>query len=521
MKRLIDLDYRARIANTVQAVTTSWHMKEEYIRSRIRNPRLLYPLAPVRIAAHYISTAMLVMLSILTGASSLEAQSKTPPERKIESSNGTGIHRTITTLSGFDQTNPFFKQLGTNGRSCATCHALSEGLNMNPDFAQSLFDLTEGADPLFAAIDGANSPQGDMSTVDARRANTTMIRTKGLFRIGLRPPQNAEFTIEAVDDPYSYASTDEISAFRRPLPTTNLKFLSTVMWDGRELSSTGTIAAALRSQVKDAVLGHMQATTPPSEDDITRIVDFETHLFTTQIHDNAAGSLDTFEVRATPELLSRTPFFPGLNRFIGNNGRHPGFNERVFSFFRAWAPPHPRARRQPTAAQQAIYRGERLFTSRAFTISDVPGFSDRLAPPPPKGPRGRSTTPTKFAVRSTCASCHNTPSVGSSSLPFLMNTGVSDGTRRTADMPLYTLRNNTTGERVQTTDPGAAMTSGKWSDIGKFKVPSLRGLETHSPYMHNGVSGELLDIINFYDTRFKIGLSQQEKEDLVVFLKAL
>jgi cytochrome c peroxidase len=464
---------------------------------------------------------MLVTLLIITGATSLEAQTKTPPQRKIESPNGTGIHRTITTLSSFDQNNPFFKQLGTNGRSCATCHALSEGMNMNPTFAQSLFDLTEGGDPLFAAIDGANSPNGDMSTVEARRTNTTMLRTKGLFRIGLHVPASAEFSVEAVDDPYSYASADEVSAFRRPLPTTNLKFLSSVMWDGRESSSAGTIAAALRSQVKDAVIGHMQATTPPSEADISQIVDFETHLFTSQIYDNAAGSLDTFEVQATPELLSRTPFFPGLNRFIGNNGRHPGFNQHVFALFRAWAPPPPRARRQPTAAQQSIARGERIFTSRAFTISDVPGFTDRLAPPPQRGLRGRFAAPLRVPVRSTCASCHNTPSVGSSSLPFLMNTGISDGARRTADMPLYTFRNNTTGERIQTTDPGAAMTSGKWADIGKFKVPSLRGLETHSPYMHNGFSGELLDIVNFYDSRFAIGLTQQEKDDLVAFLKAL
>jgi cytochrome c peroxidase len=65
------------------------------------------------------------------------------------------------------------------------------------------------------------------------------------------------------------------------------------------------------------------------------------------------------------------------------------------------------------------------------------------------------------------------------------------------------------------------MTTGKWGDIGKFKPPSLRGLETHSPYMHNGSSGDLLDIINFYDTRFSIGLTPQEKEDLKVFLQAL
>ena len=106
-------------------------------------------------------------------------------------------------------------------------------------------------------------------------------------------------------------------------------------------------------------------------------------------------------------------------------------------------------------------------------------------------------------------------------MPLLLNTGIADGSRRTPDMPLYTLRNKFTGATVQTTDPGTALTTGKWADIGKFKVPSLRGLETLSPYMHNGFSGDLLDIIDFYDTRFTIGFTEQEKEDLAAFLTTL
>jgi len=436
---------------------------------------------------------------------------------KIESPNGTGISRTITTRPSFDTTNPFFQLLGTNGRSCATCHALSEGANMNPEFAQSLFDLTQGLDPLFAAVDGANSPNADMSTPEARARNTSMLRTKGLFRIGLKMPAHAEFTIEAVDDPYGFASSSEISAFRRPLPASNLRFLSTVMWDGREALTAGSVPAALRSQVRDAVIGHMQANTPPTELQITQIVDFETSLFTTQIFDNAAGSLEASRVRAGPEALVQLPFFSGLNRFVGNGQRLLGFNSRVFSIFGPWSQPRPRGGDQATPIQQAIARGEKIFNGRSFLITGVSGFNDRFAPPRQRGgPRGRD-----IAVRGSCSSCHNLPGVGSNSLPLLMNTGTADASRRTADLPLYTLRHNVTGARIQTTDPGAAMTTGRWADIGKFKPPSLRGLETHSPYMHNGFSGDLLDIINFYDSRFSIGLTAQEKEDLKVFLQAL
>src|SRR5258708_21185458 len=61
-----------------------------------------------------------------------------------------------------------------------------------------------------------------------------MLLTKGLMRVGIGIPDNAEFELIAVDDPYGYASASELSLFRRPLPSTNLKFLSTVMVDGRE-----------------------------------------------------------------------------------------------------------------------------------------------------------------------------------------------------------------------------------------------------------------------------------------------
>ena len=466
-----------------------------------------------------------VVLSVFLTSETLVAQKRKVSFPKVESANDTGVSRTITTHGSFDTTNPFFQPLGTNGRSCASCHAISEGFNLNPEFAQSLFDLTQGLDPLFAPVDGANSPTGDMSTVEARRRNTTMIRNKGLIRVALKMPANAEFGVERIKDPHTTASPTELSVFRRPLPTSNLRFLSTVMWDGREMANADSVASALRSQVTDAVMGHMQALTPPTDEQITEIVDFETSIFTTQIYDNAAGTLDAPPIRAGPEPLVRQPFFTGMNRFIGNNGRKLGFKSRVFTLFGPWSAERAGSRTVATPAQQAIAHGEKIFNRRRFLISGVAGFNDRLVPPPPPAP-GRQRNSVRLravnsSIQGTCSSCHNVPELGGNSLPLLMNTGVSDGTRRTSDLPLYTLRNSLTGERVTTTDPGAAMTTGKWGDIGKFKPPSLRGLETHSPYMHNGFSGELLDIINFYDTRFSIGLTPQEKEDLKVFLQAL
>jgi cytochrome c peroxidase len=102
-----------------------------------------------------------------------------------------------------------------------------------------------------------------------------------------------------------------------------------------------------------------------------------------------------------------------------------------------------------------------------------------------------------------------------------LNIGLSDAARRTPDMPLYTLRNKQTGETVQTTDPGLALITGKWKDIGRFKGPVLRGLAARPPYFHNGFAASLADVVAFYNTRFAMQLSARDKRDLVAFLRSL
>jgi cytochrome c peroxidase len=93
------------------------------------------------------------------------------------------------------------------------------------------------------------------------------------------------------------------------------------------------------------------------------------------------------------------------------------------------------------------------------------------------------------------------------------------------DLPIYTLKNKKTGAKLRSNDPGRAMITGKWSDIGRFKSPVLRGLAAHAPYFHNGMAPTLLDVVNFYDKGKAIpsglGFTDQEKSDLVAFLSAL
>jgi cytochrome c peroxidase len=65
------------------------------------------------------------------------------------------------------------------------------------------------------------------------------------------------------------------------------------------------------------------------------------------------------------------------------------------------------------------------------------------------------------------------------------------------------------------------MISGKCKDIGKLKGPVLRGLAARAPYFHNGAAATLGDAVEFYDQRFSLNLTSQQKADLVAFLQTL
>jgi hypothetical protein len=180
-----------------------------------------------------------------------------------------------------------------------------------------------------------------------------------------------------------------------------------------------------------------------------------------------------------------------------------GFDPRVFTLFGKWETSW-------LARRRAIARGETIFNTRQFVIDNVAGLNggpqDPVSGPIPTG---------------TCTICHDTPNAGNHSVSMPLNIGLTDPSRRTPDLPLYTLQNRTTGDTVQTTDPGRAMVTGKWKDIGKFKGPILRALAARPPYFHNGSAATLADAIDFYDTRFHIGLTKREKADLLAFLEAL
>ena len=382
----------------------------------------------------------------------------------------TGFGDTVF-ANGPDPANPFFLALGTNGRSCATCHVQATGWTITPATVQARLAASPD-DPLFRAVDGANAPTADLSNPQAA---FSMLLHRAVIRIGLPVPAGAEFTLTTADDPYHYASAAELSLFRRPLPSTNLRFLSSTMWDGREPS--------LARQAVDATLGHAQGTTT-DPDQMTAIVAFESSLSTAQSFDDGAGALDANGAHGGPVVLAATSFTPGPD-------------PTVFALYTNWT---------GNQRRQSIARGQRLFDTRPITITNVAGLNDQ---------------PGQATIHGTCSTCHDTSSAGDHSVALLLDLGLTIPQRRTLDLPLYTFTRTADGATVQTTDPGLALSTGKWTDMSKFKVPVLRALAMRAPYFHDGSAPDLQAVVGFYDQRFHLGLSPQDRNDLVAFLQSL
>jgi cytochrome c peroxidase len=426
--------------------------------------------------------------------------------------DATGTLSTHSTAGVITQTGAFFQALGSNGRACFTCHQIDQGWSIAPAGVQARFDASSGTDPIFRTVDGSNSPTADVSTLAARRTAYSMLLTKGLIRIGLPIPATAEFSLQAVSDPYGFASASQLSLFRRPLPSTNLKFLSTVMWDGRENASGSTLDAILLHQASAATLSHAEGAAAITAAQARDIVDFEIGLTTTQHKDvnamDLAASSSNGGAVTPAAYLSTLTSYVGINDLFGDSQTGAPFDPGVFKLYDVWTMTLTGTGDKETA-RRSILRGEVLFNTRAFTISGVNGINDNPA----------FGSPAQLTV--TCTSCHDTPSAGNHSVALALNLGLSDASRRTPDMPLYTLRNTATGATIQTTDPGRALVTGKWADIGKFKGPILRALSARAPYFHNGFAADLDAVIAFYVARFGVALTADERADLLRFLQSL
>jgi cytochrome c peroxidase len=102
----------------------------------------------------------------------------------------------------------------------------------------------------------------------------------------------------------------------------------------------------------------------------------------------------------------------------------------------------------------------------------------------------------------------------------MMDIGTADQANCDPALPLLTVKNTATGATRTVCDLGRGL-AGKWTDIGRFRVPPLRGLAARAPYFHDGQAKNIKEAIKYHQERFNINLSHGKRADLEAFLGAL
>jgi cytochrome c peroxidase len=504
----------------------------------------------LRRRARFLFIGALLVVATLFGIAALDGQQITFIPNGVLFPNPAGASQTYSTIGGgINLTGPFFQSLGSNGRTCATCHQPSDGMSVSAAHVQGRFEASQGMEPIFRTNDGSNCNHSiDVSTLAGRSSAYSLLRTRGLIRIAIGVPANPDYQVVQVSNRFGCNESDVISMYRRPLPATNLRFLSSVMFDGRESSSiTGTtkilfndqtaLVNDLKHQSMDATNGHAQGDgTRPTPDEQQAIVDFEMRLFTAQAFTTTAGFLNLHGATGGSVALTTQPFFISINSSVNPlvpTLEQPGgldtpgdglFTPAIFNTFDVWA-------KLPSSdTRAAIARGQAIFNSKPITITGVAGINDDAS-------TGGLVAGGIESLTGTCGTCHDTPNVGNHSFATPLDIGTGDPSLTNASLNLGGLDISylpsitickldpstklPTANCKTTTDLGQALIDGKFDHAGKIKGPILRGLSARAPYFHNGSAQTLRDAVRFYEGRFGLALTAQEESDLVAFLSSL
>lgn len=427
---------------------------------------------------------------------------------------------------------PFFTPLGKNGRACITCHQPAYGMSFSAEAARDLWRRTNGKDPLFAAIDGSNCPDQPQELEKSH----SLLLNRGLIRVPLPIPKNAEFSIEVVSDPAGCntspsfglkSATPMVSVYRRPRMAANLKYVTNAgpaivlklgaladtdpatgrpvgmnfMSDARE--------ATLATQARNATLGHGQAA-GITDEQLRRIVDFESQIYVAASFDRTGGNLAESGNPGSLGPKAMADHRPGV---LGDNDYDP-----VFLLFDAWKKPGNTPQEQFRAS---VARGADIFLFRQFWLRDATHINSIGLGNP---------------LKRTCATCHNAQMTGQDLSAGWVDLGTTNYPRWT-EPPLYsdaqelpvfkvTCKDSAQphpylGRVIYTTDPGRALISGRCIDVGSIVMQQFRGLSARAPYFSNGSAKNLRELVDYYDRRFDMKLSETEKQDLINFLGVL
>lgn len=457
---------------------------------------------------------------------------------KLDYENEHGIGRVILDGEPAEtRGHPFFAPLGPNGRACVTCHQPADAMSLSVDTVRARWRATEGSDPLFAAIDGSNCP----TLPQGERESHSLLLDHGLIRIELPwPPKDwngekiePDFGIEVVRDPWG-CNTGEVfgldgersavSVYRRPRPVANLKYLTAVGFaydpkqgmplpldpetgeflSGNIMADNRTVTLA--AQMQDASGTHLEFLSELTTEQREQIETFILRVFSAQSESKFGGSLSD-GVFGGPEVLRDS-----------EAGQLGSIGQAVWSEFEGWenmdAEMKSRLSEDEIAWRESVARGARVFRDKMFLITDSAGIN----------------SPVGFGnpVLNSCVFCHNMRQMGNDVAPGQVDLGTTN--KPFADpaphLPLFRVTCQDEphphyGNVIYTQDPGFGLVTGRCADVGKITLQSMRGLAARPPYFSNGSASDLMAVIDYYERRYNIGYTEQEKQDLVNLMSAL
>ena len=472
----------------------------------------------------------------------------------IRYANAHGFLGVLSSAGAIDTAgHPFFEPLGTNGRACVSCHQPAYGMSLSVPAIVDRWEVSGGTDPIFAAIDGMNCPNLTPGDPESH----SLLLERGLFRIPLRwPPVDAagetiepEFSIEVVRDPTG-CNTDpvygidgersEISVYRRPRPAANLRYVASSRFGVSPfIGKNGMLAAinpetgrpvnmnmmadarepTLKTQAQSAAHGHLEVTAPLTAEQLTRIEAFELQLYAAQAWSNGAGDLTEPD---GPSGLGPYAMASGSDGVLGNNT-----TRFVIPMEDKWADlpeGSDNNERERNAFRESVQRGHDVFFFRTFWISDAMHIN---------------TVGLGNPIKRTCSTCHGMHmtamdtangwmDLGTTNHPWALEPPESPWAEDLPELPLFRVScrddlppHPFLGRTIYTQDPGRALISGKCDDVGAIVIQQFRGLAARPPYFSNGSAATLGEVVDFYDRRFNIRLTEQERIDLVNFMSVL
>ena len=347
-----------------------------------------------------------------------------------------------------------FQSFGSNGRSCADCHMVTDDFQLSPASVEARFKWLQflrrfnprADDPLFRAIDA-----DDFRTNGENASDFSNLRQNGLVRVSIPLPPNVKLI-----DPATNAPSSEIVAdVWRAVPT--IKNVALTGADGlnawpRGPNNTGGYqldarAATLEEQALGAFRAHAEVGDPIPQKLLDDLASFQRAVFN---NDRVADLADAIQGGVTP-LPDPDPV---LNELEGQG-------KTVFQ--RACTQCHGGP--SLSSAQAPVPRYQEILTQcpRPVDIQTPPRFVFAACPPQ----LARNVRTYEFTL--------------------------ANGSKL----------------RRSSSDPGRALLTGfvggpaPQDDWQKFDVPGLRGIRQTAPYFHNNSAATLEQVVDHYIEFFK------------------